>query len=349
MRRQRLGETADRQKVKALLKEDNPGWKQTRLVALKMGFNSENSNAFIGESVGVSEASVKRWFGIYRQGGIEAVLQRGYEAVGRPSKMDDEIEAYLLKGLNNARWNTGHQVCEDLERHFGQPFKYKTVWNWLKKCAGVLRVPRPVHEKRDSAKAEAFKRTFLGILKKLPVAAGKPVKVWFADESRYGLLPNLRRVWTRRGLRPHKLWQSKYEFSYCYGAIDPIEGKTVFLQTPSVNMEWTKAFLEQIKLQYPDYEHIVVWDGAGFHPKDSSHEMIPDGIHIVTLPPYSPELNPIEKLWDLIQDHTANKLWPTITRLDEVVGLHLKDWWEDPHRVISLFGNGWIRASVNAT
>lgn len=61
------------------------------------------------------------------------------------------------------------------------------------------------------------------------------------------------------------------------------------MQTPSVNMQWTQAFLEQIKAQYPDHEHIVVWDGAGFHPKDASHEMIPEGIHIVTLPPYSPD------------------------------------------------------------
>ena len=67
------------------------------------------------------------------------------------------------------------------------------------------------------------------------------------------------------------------------------------------------------------------------------------------LPPYSPELNPIEKLWDLIQDHTSNKLWPSIKRLDEVVALHLKDWWEQPERVVSLFGKGWIRASVNAS
>ena len=80
-------------------------------------------------------------------------------------------------------------------------------------------------------------------------------------------------------------------------------------------------FLEQIKPQYPSYEHIVVWDGAATDPKEASHEMI-EGIHIVTLPPYSPELNPIEKLWDLIQDQTANKLWPTIERLDTVVGLH---------------------------
>ena len=215
----------------------------------------------------------------------------------------------------------------------------------------MLRVPRPVHEKRDSAKAEAFKRNFFGILKNLPVTGKKPVKIWFADESRYGLLPNHRRVWTLKGLRPHKLWQSKYDWSYCYGAIDPVEGKTVFVQTPSVNMEWTQAFLEQIKAQHPDHEHIVVWDGAGFHPKDSSHEMVmvPEGIHIVTLPPYSPELNPIEKLWDLIQDHTANKLWPTIERLDKVVGLNLEEWWEEPLKVISLFGKGWIRASANAT
>jgi transposase len=348
MRRRRLGEPADRQKVKALLKENNPGWKQTRLTALKMGFNSENSNAFIAESLGVSEASVKRWFAAFRAGGIEAALDRKY-GIGRPTGLNEEIEAYLITGLENARWNTAAQARDELEKHFKRRFKYHRVWHWLKKCAGVLRVPRPVHEKRDSAKAEAFKRNFLGILRRLPVTRKKPVKIWFADESRYGLLPNHRRVWTLKGLRPHKLWQSKYDWSYCYGAIDPVEGKTVFVQTPSVSMEWTQAFLEQIKTQYPDHEHIVVWDGAGFHPKDSSHEMIPEGIHIVTLPPYSPELNPIEKLWDLIQDHTANKLWPTIERLDTVVGLHLKDWWEEPLKVISLFGKGWIRASANAT
>jgi len=213
----------------------------------------------------------------------------------------------------------------------------------------VLRVPRPVHEKRDPAQAEAFKRHFFGILKNVPLKGDKPVKVWFADESRYGLLPNLRRVWTKKGQRPHKRWKSEYKWSYCYGAIDPIEGKTVFLQTPTVNLDWTQAFLLQIKKQYPGHEHIVIWDGAGFHPKNSFHEQVPTDVHVVLLPPYSPELNPIEKLWDLIQDHTANKLWPTIERLDQVVALHLKDWWEDPDRVIRLFGNGWIRASANVT
>ncbi|MGB0414625.1 MAG: helix-turn-helix domain-containing protein, partial [Coraliomargarita sp.] len=84
MRRRTLGEPADRQQVKALLKKNNPGWMQTRLSALKMGFSAENSNAFIAESLGVSERSVARWFTSFRKGGLDAVLERGY-GIGRPS------------------------------------------------------------------------------------------------------------------------------------------------------------------------------------------------------------------------------------------------------------------------
>lgn len=344
-----MGEQADHQRVKVLLKQDNPSWMQRRLMVLKMSFNPENSIAHIADSAGVGTRSVDRWLALYRNQGLDVVLTRGTDKNRRPSKMDDEILEYLKKGLESQRWNTLVEATEALKGKFDQPFEYKTVWYWVKKCTGVLRIPRPVHEKRDPAKAEAFKRSFLGKLKALPLKGDRPVKVWFADESRYGLLPNLRRVWTTKGNRPHKKWKSEYKWSYCYGAIDPIEGKTVFLQTDTVNLDWTEAFLLELKKQHPEYEHIVIWDGAGFHPKESEHDQIPDDIHIVMLPPYSPELNPIEKLWDLIQDHTSNKLWPSIKRLDEVVALHLKDWWEQPERVVSLFGKGWIRASVNAS
>ncbi|WP_425499893.1 transposase [Cerasicoccus maritimus] len=121
------------------------------------------------------------------------------------------------------------------------------------------------------------------------------------------------------------------------------------MQTPSVNLDWTQAFLEQIKAEFPEHEHVVVWDGAGFHPSEDSHPKIPEGVHTIMLPAYSPELNPIEKFWDLIQDHTANNLWPSIERLDQVVAAHLEDWWADKRRVNKLAGNGWARASANAS
>lgn len=74
MRRRVLGN----QQVKALLKKNNPVWMQTRLSALKMGFNAENSNEFIADSLGVSERSVKRWFATFRKDGLDAVLERSY-------------------------------------------------------------------------------------------------------------------------------------------------------------------------------------------------------------------------------------------------------------------------------
>jgi transposase len=153
MKRQPLGEAADRQKIQSLLKGRNPGWMQTRLCALKMGFSASNTKAFIAESLGVSERTVARWFTVYRQHGLDAVLKRGY-GIGRPSGLNSEIEAYLLKGLENARWNTAEQARAELSVHFKRSFSYHQVWHWLKKCAGVFRVPRPVHEKRDSKKAD---------------------------------------------------------------------------------------------------------------------------------------------------------------------------------------------------
>ena len=71
---------------------------QTRLCALKMGFSASNTKAFIAESLCVSERTVARWFTVYRQHGLDAVLKRGY-GIGRPSGLNSEIEAYLLKGL----------------------------------------------------------------------------------------------------------------------------------------------------------------------------------------------------------------------------------------------------------
>ena len=74
MNREHLGEEADLQKIKALLKENNPVWKQTRLTALNMGFNGEISLNFIAESLGVSVSSVRRWFVTFRREGLDGVL-----------------------------------------------------------------------------------------------------------------------------------------------------------------------------------------------------------------------------------------------------------------------------------
>ncbi|NCX55487.1 MAG: IS630 family transposase [Rhodobacterales bacterium] len=347
-RKRQLGDAADRKRASELLKQKQQDWQKERLIAVRLGLNPDKSLDEIAEVVGRDRSCIQRWFDRFKQGGFKALLSRGNSG-GRPSGCVDEVQAFLKAGLEAGKWNTAGQAKSALEKQFNQTFRYHTVWHWVKKCSGVLRRPRPLHKKQDKEQKNAYQRSFLGHLRKLELPAGKPVKVWFADESRYGLLPVIRRVWTLKGLRPHSPWQTKYQWSYCYGALDVVEGDSVFMQSPSVNHQWTHQFLKQICKEYPAHEHVVVWDVAGFHSKDSNHWIVPDGVHILTLPPYCPELNPIEKLWDLIQDHTANKIWDTIEKLDGVVSKLLENWWSNPRRVLRLVGRGYHRLSVNAS
>jgi transposase len=88
-----------------------------------------------------------------------------------------------------------------------------------------------------------------------------------------------------------------YEWEYVYGALEVIEGGAEFRFMPSVNLEYSHGFLEQIAASDSFAEHVVIWDQAGFHPRPKAASL-PARIHLLPLPPYSPELNPVEGLWD---------------------------------------------------
>ena len=190
MRRRYMGTEEDRKRIKQLLNKETVGWRKERLVALNMGFEPDHSIAQIGSVLGRGPATIQRWFDKYRAEGLEGVVKRAYKG-GIKSGCDEQVEVFLVAGLKSARWNTAVQATVELEEHMGRSFAYKTVWRWLKKCAGVLRVPRPEHEKRDSTKAAAFKRDFWKTLQGLPVKRGSPVREWYADEIRFGLLPSI--------------------------------------------------------------------------------------------------------------------------------------------------------------
>ena len=90
-----MGEHSDPQRVKSLLKRDNPSWMQRRLMVLKMSFDSKNSIAHVADSAGVGPRSVDRWLALYRSRGLEALLTRGTDKNRRPRKINDEILDYL--------------------------------------------------------------------------------------------------------------------------------------------------------------------------------------------------------------------------------------------------------------
>ena len=110
--------------------------------------NPNRSLDEISNTVGRGTATVQRWFSIYRKSSLDGLLKRGY-GQGRPSTLDEQIEGFLVEGLEQGKWNTAVQAQDALQKKFKRKFKYKTVWFWLKKKAGVLRRPRPLHQNKD--------------------------------------------------------------------------------------------------------------------------------------------------------------------------------------------------------
>ena len=110
----------------------------------------------------------------------------------------------------------------------------------------------------------------------------------------------------------------------------------------------SRLFLERLVARDPQAEHVVIQDQAGFHLDPALHEM-PTQVHVIALPPYSPELNPVEAIGDVIKDRIANTLWASLEALEEAMGEELRPIYESAQRVRSLVSHGWLVDQVNAT
>ena len=97
----------------------------------------------------------------------------------------------------------------------------------------------------------------------------------------------------------------------------------------------------------PAAVHVLIQDGAGFHLTDG-HEGLPDNVRIITLPPYSPELNPVEGLWDQLKDSLCNRVFSSLSEQRDRIVSWLRSWWADPRRVRSLIPD-WLLLQANAS
>lgn len=132
--------------------------------------------------------------------------------------------------------------------------------------------------------------------------ADKRLRVYFQDESRFGQQGTTTNVWAKKGSRPTAVRQTEYEYLWVIGAVCPETGHAEGLLSPQLNTKIVNEFLRQFAKTLPEDEHaVMLWDGAGFHIAKGL--CVPANVTLVTLPPYSPELNPIENLWHYLKSH----------------------------------------------
>jgi len=121
------------------------------------------------------------------------------------------------------------------------------------------------------------------------------LRVFFFDEARFGLQTSLARIWALSGKPLQIKVKQAYQNFYIYGSVEPKTGDNFSLFLPWVNTDMMNLYLEQMSLAYAGEEIVIIMDQAGWHK--SKYLVVPENIDIIYLPPYSPELNPIERLW----------------------------------------------------
>ena len=171
-------------------------------------------------------------------------------------------------------------------------------------------------------------------------------------QSRFGLHTVVRHCWGLRGQRVIKPFQQRFDWEYLYGAVDILSGEPVFCHMPTVSCEAVWTFLGELVQTDPGAHHVILWDGAGFHqppPAGEEEWAALAKVHVLKLPPYCPELNPTEKIWDQLKDAVCNRVFGTIEALQEGMLPKLREFWENPLGLSSLIGNNWLRHQVNAS
>jgi hypothetical protein len=174
-------------------------------------------------------------------------------------------------------------------------------------------------------------------------AAGKKLEVWFQDEARVGQQGTLTRIWAKRGTRPRALRDTRYTSGYIFGAVCPERAKAAALIMPQANTQAMNAHLIEISKTVASSGHaLLILDGAGWH--GSAELKVPANITLIKLPPYSPELNPMENVWAYLR---ANQLSLSVFEsYEEIVDRCCEAWnffAQDKKAITSITSREWAK------
>lgn len=143
------------------------------------------------------------------------------------------------------------------------------------------------------------------------------VRLFCQDETRYGTIQNNYRRITARGIKPVAKVDYTYEATYLYGAVEPLTGERCFLELPNLNTFCFQMFVDHLSQTFADTLNVVILDNGRFHHAKTLK--VPDNVVLLFLPPYCPELNPIERLWQDIKAKLFSKAYQTLTQMQETI------------------------------
>jgi hypothetical protein len=169
--------------------------------------------------------------------------------------------------------------------------------------------------------------------------------LFFHDESRFGLLTILRRMITAKGVKPVAPFLHRFDNLYLFGAFSPITGEGCLLEMPHCNSHTFQLFLDHLSSQNPSEFKILILDNGAFH--HAACLQLPNNIELLFLPPYSPELNPAEKMWRYFKDRVSMIAYNSLEILQQHLSGIIKN---TTHQTIqSICGNEFYKTTFKSS
>jgi len=202
------------------------------------------------------------------------------------------------------------------------------------------KVPRRIVPQASAAEQEAWKKGGLAAELKA-VGLTEPFGLFWGDEIRVELIGQVRRVWAPRGVKIRQPVEMEYEWEYLNLAINGLEGTLLWEWTPDMKANSIAGVVERLQ---ENGAQAIVWDRAPGHRGQQVKDV---GVALIEQPPYSPELNPAERMFEELGRAVEGKVYGDIEK-KKTVEQELQRFAADPKRVKSLAGWSWTQESVRS-
>lgn len=178
----------------------------------------------------------------------------------------------------------------------------------------------------------------------------KRIELWFTDQARIGQQGRVTHVWYQKGVRPRGMRQHGFASVHLFGAVCPERDTGFALALPEVSTRAMRLFLAELsRTLSPETHAVIVLDRAGWHVSEDL--VVPANLTLVHLPPYSPELNPIERVWEYLRDRWLSHrlLADGYQAVLDAVCAAWNALRAEPGRLRSLTSFPWLPASVTTS
>lgn len=294
----------------------------------------------VAELVGMTYRTIQNWVAWYRHGGLKEVLERikGHGNQGRPSKLNTVQQKALIAKTALGIFRNVWDAIEWVQDRWEIKYSYSGLFKRLKHLKCRLKVPRPRSVKANVGSQEEWKATGLKeALREAELTTSH--HIWFSDEMLFGLCGQTRKRWGMRGVKIIQPIQIEFAWQYLVLAVDVVRCKLCWAWADRMNQS---NLIPIFRKWMPD---AVIWDGASAHRGKGMSEV---GSKRIFLLPYSPELNPCERVFEWLRAKIEGEVYSSLQHKRLEINQLLRRLNADKQKLRRLVDWDWISLAFSA-